>query len=411
MCVRRMIPLVESQRGELADQTSRHRVAGYFALGEVGRRELVGQVPPALVRALGLGVDEDQLAAKPDRPAGVGALLEAEDLAPRDDRVLHDPIERAADHLRVPFGQVASGHQGFVVALDPFPQVLEGLRGVGDLGHVERHEIVDRSVGLPRKAIGYARPVRTASPRNEKKPITSVAVVTNTADETAGSMRKRSSVTGTMIPAMPAVRLLITIAEAITAPSRGLWNSSPVPVPIRMASEMPLASAMRNSRQIIRTVFELVSWLVAKARTTTASVWVPALPPMPDTIGMSTASSASLAIAPWNTPTTDDAMIAVPRLITSHDRRARTVRANGSLMSPSPAPDRRRMSSPASSEMMWTMSSTVSWPTRRPLSSTTAALIRAYFWKRSATSSWSIDTGMRVWSRFITSASATSRGE
>ena len=80
-------------------------------------------------------------------------------------------------------------------------------------------------------------------------------------------------------------------------------------------------------------------------------------------------------------------MIAVPRLITSHDSRARTVNAIGSLMSPSPAPDRRRMSSPASSEMMWTMSSTVNWPTKRPLSSTTAALINAYFWKRSATSS------------------------
>ena len=45
---------------------------------------------------------------------------------------------------------------------------------------------------------------------------------------------------------------------------------------------------------IMRSVFELVSWLVASARTTTASVWVPALPPMPETIGISTASSAKL---------------------------------------------------------------------------------------------------------------------
>ena len=60
--------------------------------------------------------------------------------------------------------------------------------------------------------------------------------------------------------------------------------------------------------------------------------------------------------------------------------------------------------------MMWTTSSTVIWPTSRPSGSTTAAEISAYFWNRSATSSWSIVTGIRVWSRFITSVSAMWRG-
>ena len=67
--------------------------------------------------------------------------------------------------------------------------------------------------------------------------------------------------------------------------------------------------------------------------------------------------------------------------------RALYVSRIGSLMSPSPAPDRRRISSPASSWMMWTTSSTVIIPTSRPALSTTAAEMSAYFWKRSATSS------------------------
>jgi len=59
---------------------------------------------------------------------------------------------------------------------------------------------------------------------------------------------------------------------------------------------------------------------------------------------------------------------------------------------------------------MWTTSSTVIWPTSRPLSSTTAAEISAYFWNIRASSSWSVLTGISVWSRFITSDKAMLRG-
>ena len=70
----------------------------------------------------------------------------------------------------------------------------------------------------------------------------------------------------------------------------------------------------------------------------------------------------------------------------------------------------RIASSPASSWMMWTTSSTVIMPTSRPAPSITAAEISAYFWKRSATSSWSMSIGIRVCSRCITSAMAMSTG-
>src|SRR5574338_260621 len=80
-------------------------------------------------------------------------------------------------------------------------------------------------------------------------------------------------------------------------------------------------------------------------------------------------------------------------------------------MSPSsPTPERSRTSSPASSEMMWTTSSTVIMPTSRPSPSTTAAETSAYFWKRSATSSWSMSTGISVCSRAMTSATGRVRG-
>jgi hypothetical protein len=49
-------------------------------------------------------------------------------------------------------------------------------------------------------------------------------------------------------------------------------------------------------------------------------------------------------------------------------------------------------------------------PTSRPDPSTTAAEMSAYFWKRSATSSWSMSTGISVCSRCMTSLIRTGRG-
>ncbi len=80
-------------------------------------------------------------------------------------------------------------------------------------------------------------------------------------------------------------------------------------------------------------------------------------------------------------------------------------------MSPSPAPDSSSTSSPASSWMMWTMSSTVIMPTSRPDGSTTAAEMSAYFWNLSATSSWSRSTRIKVWSRNMISLTLIVRGE
>jgi hypothetical protein len=52
-------------------------------------------------------------------------------------------------------------------------------------------------------------------------------------------------------------------------------------------------------------VFDAVSWLVAIARTVTAIVCVPALPPMLATTGAIAASATSCSIAPPNSEMID----------------------------------------------------------------------------------------------------------
>jgi hypothetical protein len=74
---------------------------------------------------------------------------------------------------------------------------------------------------------------------------------------------------------------------------------------------------------VSRQRLEPVSWLVAIARTVTASAWVPALPPTPATIGISTARITSCSIAPSNWLMTVEAMSAVPRLVINHRTRLR----------------------------------------------------------------------------------------
>ena len=59
----------------------------------------------------------------------------------------------------------------------------------------------------------------------------------------------------------------------------------------------------------------------ATARTIIVIVWLPELPPMPATIGISAASATSFSIEPSKTPITRDAMNAVTRLIASHVQR------------------------------------------------------------------------------------------
>ena len=118
---------------------------------------------------------------------------------------------------------------------------------------------------------------------------------------------------------------------------------------------------------------------VASARTATVMVWVPALPPIEATIGMRMASATICSIVPSNHEITQEARMAVSRLTNSQEKRERVVCQTVSVMvSSAPTPPRCRMSSSASSWITSTMSSTISVPTSRPASSTTAAETRLY---------------------------------
>ena len=63
----------------------------------------------------------------------------------------------------------------------------------------------------------------------------------------------------------------------------------------------------------------------ASERTVTVSAWVPALPPMPATIGIRAASETSLAMVPSNWVMTNTPISAVNRLTPSQGRRFRLV--------------------------------------------------------------------------------------
>ncbi len=66
--------------------------------------------------------------------------------------------------------------------------------------------------------VGYRSHI-AASPKNAKKPTTSVTVVTNTADAIAGSTSKRSSARGMSIQERAAARRLMIMAAPITSPN------------------------------------------------------------------------------------------------------------------------------------------------------------------------------------------------
>ena len=105
----------------------------------------------------------------------------------------------------------------------------------------------------------------------------------------AGSAPKRSSTMGIRAPNSPATTRLITIAVAITTPSSGSPNQSQAMIPIRTAKDTPFNSPTSSSLVMKRRMLRPARSFIAMARTATVRVWVPALPPIEATIGMSTA--------------------------------------------------------------------------------------------------------------------------
>ena len=155
-----------------------------------------------------------------------------------------------------------------------------------------------------------------------------MTVVTNTLDAIAGSTPMRSRPIGISVPASPATAMLTTMAAAMTKPIARLENQSQVTRPASTANSSPLAAPINSSLPTKRRVLASVRSFMASARTATVRVWVPALPPMEATIGMSTASATIRSMVASNRPITMEATIAVMRLTTSQGKRARAVSRN-----------------------------------------------------------------------------------
>ena len=98
-------------------------------------------------------------------------------------------------------------------------------------------------------------------------------------------------------------------------------NQNAATTPRIIANASPLNRPTSSSRRTIRRALALDSSRVASARTVTVMVWVPALPPMLATIGISTASATIFAIEPSKWLMTQAETSAVSRLASSHGKR------------------------------------------------------------------------------------------
>ena len=89
-----------------------HHIARHHVIAEIDRRIGVLEIAPALMRALGPGMGEDQDRVDEDRDAPALGFAEAEDRRARDQLMLENPVERAlAGNLRMPLGQIARGQE------------------------------------------------------------------------------------------------------------------------------------------------------------------------------------------------------------------------------------------------------------------------------------------------------------
>ena len=76
-------------------------------------------------------------------------------------------------------------------------------------------------------------------------------------------------------------------------------------------------------------------WSRARPRMVSAAVWLPVLPPMLATMGISAASATTFSIVPSNTPMTREATKAVSRFRASQAQRLRALLAIGAKRSSS----------------------------------------------------------------------------
>ena len=151
-------------------------------------------------------------------------------------------------------------------------------------------------------------------PKKDKKPITSVTVVTKTLDAKAGSIFIFFKVTGIKIPNSPATIIFNTIEAAIIIERSICLNHSWTITAVIIAKIIPFNTPIKNSLVIILFILLLDNSLVAIALIVTANVCIPALPPIEATIGIRKAKATTFSISAPKILITHDANNAVARL-------------------------------------------------------------------------------------------------
>src|SRR5690606_23753423 len=139
----------------------------------------------------------------------------------------------------------------------------------------------------------------------------------------------RLMVSGTSTPPSAAEQKLIVSAEPITSDSGMSRYQTHTIRPSRVPRVSPFIIATRTSFHSSVRALELPIWPSARPRIISVNTWVPALPPMPATIGISTASATICSIVPSKRPTTLAARNAVHRFTPSHTTRRRAEHVRG----------------------------------------------------------------------------------
>ena len=142
-------------------------------------------------------------------------------------------------------------------------------------------------------------------------------------------------VVGMITPMLAASSRLSVVARVMTRPSSALLYNNQAITPSRPPHTRPLISATPTSFLSRRLPLSWLIWPTAMARTIMVMVWLPELPPMPATMGISAARATSFSMAPSKTPMTREAMKAVTRLTASQAQRLRTESSTGAKMSSS----------------------------------------------------------------------------
>ena len=120
-------------------------------------------------------------------------------------------------------------------------------------------------------------------------------------------------------------------------------------IPVIIAKIIPFKTPIKNSLEIILFILLLESSFVAIALMVTASVCIPALPPIDATIGIKNASATTFSISAPNILITQEASNAVARLTSSQLNRLLVFTKTLSVISSLPTPAKSRTSSSASS--------------------------------------------------------------